>query len=73
MGRKPKVDLAAIDKAMARPVDDSGPVTAMSLRDWYAGKALHGAFVGGDTDIEDAVFARRCYELADAMLEARKR
>ena len=44
----------------------------LSLRDWFAGQALTGAFRGGDTDIHDDVFAQRCYALADAMLKARE-
>ncbi len=47
------------------------PVGGMSLRDWFAGQALAGAF-RGDSDIHDAYTCRRCYELADAMLKARE-
>lgn len=41
----------------------------MTLRDYFAAKALQGM----SADIEDeARAARWCYEIADAMLEARK-
>lgn len=43
----------------------------MSLRDYFAGQALTEAFQNGDTEIHDDVMARRCYEIADAMLKAR--
>jgi hypothetical protein len=43
-----------------------------ALRDGFATAAATGAFRGGDTDIDDAIFARRCYQLADALLKARE-
>jgi hypothetical protein len=48
--------------------------TGMSLRDWFAGQALAGAIdrwleVRGSDDKEISGWA---YEIADAMLEARK-
>ena len=64
--------------------DDSGPAFphshdhGMSLRDWFAGQALKGIIAGlqcepGQT-VDDLirVAAIRVYEVADAMLEARK-
>ena len=46
----------------------------MSIRDWFAGQALAGlsgwAHVLPDPDKLEA--GRRCYALADAMLEARE-
>ena len=43
--------------------------TGMTLRDYFAAKAMQGIAKG----IEDEVRAARwCYEMADAMLEARK-
>ena len=45
----------------------------MSLRDYFAAHLLGSIFQGGDTDVYDETLARRCYEMADAMLEARKR
>lgn len=48
-----------------------GQTWGMTLRDYFAGQAATGAFRGGDTDIDDRVFARRCYELADTLLAER--
>ena len=55
-----------------RHVERLHEMQGMTLRDYFAGQAATGAFRGGDTDVVDAVFARRCYELADAMIAARK-
>ena len=55
------------------------PQRGMSLRDYFAAQALTGVITSCSLDHrhegEDmkAMFARRAYELADAMLEARKR
>jgi len=43
----------------------------MSLRDYFAGQALSGVFQEAITDVHDRTLARRCYELADAMLVER--
>lgn len=64
-------------------IDDGGPAFAcsgqirsqagMSLRDWFAGQALSGMNAQeslGFISYRDV--ASRCYEYADAMLEARK-
>lgn len=53
-------------------VDMCDGAEGMSLRDYFAAQALTGAFRGGDADIDDDLFARRCYEIADAMLVARR-
>ena len=43
----------------------------MTLRDWFAGQALAGlAFMGTHQPYESD--AKHCYEMADAMLKARK-
>lgn len=44
----------------------------MSLRDYFAAKALQGLLA--DTNIQSSAeeFASRAYDVADAMLEARK-
>ena len=47
----------------------------MSLRDYFAAKALVGSLVGTEclmADTKDAL-AGWCYNMADAMLEARKK
>ena len=53
--------------------DDIEPThLGMTLRDYFAGQALTGAFAdGGNTEVLDDVMARRYYEIADAMLAAR--
>ena len=44
----------------------------MSLRDYFAGKALTGLVLGNDYgNSSDADVAKGAYEYADAMLEAR--
>ena len=47
--------------------------SGMTLRDWFAGQALLGlgrAWLNGGAD--DAMLAQFSYQVADAMLEARK-
>jgi hypothetical protein len=41
----------------------------MSLRDYFAAKAI--SFIQWNHD-NNAICAKKCYEIADAMLEARK-
>lgn len=45
----------------------------MTLRDYFAGKALLGNLASGELFDDDATLARHCYEYADAMLKARNR
>lgn len=42
----------------------------MSLRDWFAGQALAGVRV---CDYEQSSVAKRCYDIADAMLKERSK
>ena len=45
----------------------------MSLRDWFAGKAMEGRIAHGDWDeYYPGTIANLCYRMADAMMEARK-
>ena len=45
----------------------------MTLRDWFAGRALEGMLSYPDEDgIKHIEYARYAYSLADAMLAARK-
>lgn len=45
----------------------------MSLRDWFAGQALAGICAHNDTwGLTDAPLAKAAYQIADAMLSARK-
>ena len=53
--------------AFPRP-GDFNPQIGMTLRDYFAAKALQGM----SADISDEVRAARwCYEMADAMIQAR--
>lgn len=47
----------------------------MGLRDWFAGKALHGLLASRDLPVgcTDAFAANRAYGLAQAMLDARQK
>jgi predicted component of type VI protein secretion system len=46
----------------------------MSLRDRFAGKAMQGQISRGDlVDYYPDAIAKQCYEMADAMMEARNR
>lgn len=54
-------------------VDHLGePYTGMTLRDYFAAKALQGLL--SDSSIQSSMpeFAATAYQVADAMLEARK-
>lgn len=48
----------------------------MTLRDWFAGQVLAGWMANNDAALleaeRDGMRASRCYQLADAMLAARK-
>jgi hypothetical protein len=56
--------------AFPSPYDDD---EGMTLRDYFAAKAMQGLIVvySDDKSIVDA-YAKRAYEIADAMLEARE-
>lgn len=51
------------------------PAPGMTLRDWFAGKALQGWAAGRNTDAMTSSkpddVARQCYGYADAMLKQR--
>lgn len=53
--------------------DKMQPMDGMTLRDYFAGQALMGVFVGPEFDYEDAIVAKRCYQIADAMLAEREK
>ena len=47
----------------------------MTLRDWFAGQVLRGFISDPDVRLDDESIpkiAKTCYEMADAMLEARE-
>lgn len=47
------------------------PQTGMTLRDYFAAKAMHGDMVGGVHQSDFEFTAQRAYLMADAMLKAR--
>ncbi len=60
---------------MSRPmIYEDDPQREQDLRDWYAGLAMQGILNSfkGDFPLEPELLADRSYELADAMMEARK-
>lgn len=56
---------------MTEHKDDGGPVNGMSLRDWFAGQAL-ACLRHPDDHTDRACNAEWAYQIADAMLAARK-
>ena len=44
----------------------------MTLRDWFAGQALAGMLANPNCGLSNGSLARRSYNIADAMLAARK-
>lgn len=52
--------------------ETAAPQEAQALRDWFAGQAAVGVASreGGEQDAK--VVARRCYQIADALLSARE-
>jgi hypothetical protein len=46
----------------------------MTLRDYFAAKAMLGVLSAGNLphDLKDKVIAKKCYEMADAMMKARE-
>lgn len=60
---------------MTKKKDDGGSADqSMTLRDYFAAKAMYGSIAGTPSHIEidESVLALWCYKMADAMLEARK-
>lgn len=62
----------------AFPAPQNGPdgqtQYGMSLRDWFAGKALFGMLADPECGTVPAkTIAISCYAMADAMMEARKK
>ena len=49
------------------------PQEGMTLRDYFAAKAMHGIISDPDTQMSYQEIAIRAYQYADAMLEMRKK
>lgn len=70
---------AADNGGPAFPVDELNQQTGqvckqhlgMTLRDFFAAKAMHGGLCEGSEVYRPSEFAKWCYEMADAMLKAR--
>jgi hypothetical protein len=52
---------------------DNMTCTGMTLRDYFAAKAMHGIISDPDTQMSYQEIAIRAYQYADAMLEMRKK
>jgi hypothetical protein len=60
--------------AVARTDMTGSDVTSgMSMRDWFAGQMLPRIGSGWPNDENKALLARRCYEIADAMIAEREK
>ena len=59
------------DGGPAFPPVHNAAFRGMSLRDWFAGQALHKGVVNGDWDSSIQWRAKSAYEMADAMIAAR--
>jgi hypothetical protein len=53
-------------------IDGSAVAEGMTLRDYFAAKAMQSELVGGVHSDNFDVTAKRAYEMADAMLRARE-
>ena len=57
----------------AFPTSNGGsPDDGMTLRDYFAAKAMQAEFMGGVAQYDFGVTAERAYMMADAMLKARE-
>ena len=52
--------------------DDGRVVEGMTLRDYFAAKAMQAEFMGGVAQYDFGVTAERAYIMADTMLKARE-
>ena len=53
-------------------IDGSAVAEGMTLRDYFAAKAMQAEFMGGVAQYDFGVTADRAYLMADAMLKARE-
>ena len=61
------------DGGPAFPGEYAEPYRGMSLRDWFAGQALAGLVADSSLYSTTKTEAQEAYELADAMLQERKK
>ena len=45
--------------------------SGMTLRDWFAGQVLAGLMADSECNVKRETAAKCCYDMADAMLQAR--
>lgn len=66
-------EYAQFDEDRGKYVDHYAPHGGMTLRDYFAAKAMQGRLANGCNDADNSrLEARICYQIADAMLEARE-
>ena len=55
--------------------EHGGDEDGISMRDYFAAKALQGMFASGNLELRDTneIIAEAAYKIADAMLKARKK
>ena len=78
MSGKVKTGGPAFPEVRIRSGDNYNPPTrlyygGMTLRDYFAAKAMQGSLSNADDVNSMAIFAEWCYEMADAMLAAREK
>ena len=61
--------MAAVEKKRKEGGDVMGTLT---LRDYFAAKAMQGLLAGSLKSSDTSLIARDCYAMADAMLKARE-
>jgi len=58
--------------AYSEPIPGGTELFGMTLRDYFAAKAMQGSLACDEHVRDKRAFANWCYEMADAMLDARK-
>jgi hypothetical protein len=65
-------DTPAFPQQVQVAADGTTWFDGVTLRDYFAAKAMQGLLAGSLESVELGVIARDCYRLADAMLKARE-
>jgi hypothetical protein len=72
--------MSAINGGPAFPISQipyEQGIDGMSMRDYFAAKAMHGFItesginIGPNAEADDAWYAKKAYEMADAMIKVR--